>query len=120
MIVNIQARHFDLTPELKSYVESKIRLMMSRYKNKIIKISVSLSDVNGPKGGEDRCCKIVINPENIPSIVVQETAASMVEAVNICTHRAKRIVNRNLSLTAWKRKKLTLNEQLDDEDISEL
>jgi putative sigma-54 modulation protein len=117
MLVYIQTRHFDLTPELSDYVESKIRLMLGRYKNKIMTVNVSLSDINDPRGGEDKCCKIIIKPENIPSIVVKETASDIYDAVNRCSHRAKRIVNRNLILTQWKRKQLTLDEHLEDDDI---
>lgn len=98
MIIKIQARHFDSISELRHYLESKIRLMMSRYKNKTIQTSVRLADVNGQESGADKCCKTVIKPEKIPSIVIQETAAGMVEAVNINAHRAKRTLNSNLSL----------------------
>jgi ribosomal subunit interface protein len=101
MLVNIQARNFDLAPELNDYVESKIRLMLGRYKNKIMKINVTLSHVNSPREREVKCCEIIIMPKIIPTIVIQETAADIVDAVNNCSHRAKRIVSRNLRFTQW-------------------
>ncbi len=115
MLVHINARHFDLTPALSNYVESKVRLMLGRYKNKIVKISVSLSDINGPKGGEDKCCKIIVKPESTSSIVVQETAANMYDAINSCSHRVKRTVNRSLSITQWKRKKFVSKREVEEE-----
>ena len=60
MLVNIQSRHFSLSEALSKYVKSKIQIMLSRYESKIININVSLFDINGPKGGEDKCCKIII------------------------------------------------------------
>ena len=94
MLINIQSRGFPLSAALKEYVESRIRLAMERYRDKIAHIQITLFDVNGPKGGEDMRCKISLKPSGLPSIVVQETAPDMYDAINICTHRLKRSTDR--------------------------
>lgn len=105
MIVNIQSRHFSLTPPLSDYIQSKIRLIMGRFEHKIMRIEVCLSDVNGPKGGEDKHCKIIVKPTNSPTIVVQETASDMYDAISACSKRVKRTVKRNLSFPTWRRER---------------
>lgn len=105
MIIDIQARQFKLSAALKSYVESRIRLSIGRYETSINRVDVSLSDINGPKGGEDMCCKSIIKVRGLPTIVVQEINADMYDSINKCLHRAKRSVKRHVSLGSWKRQK---------------
>jgi len=106
MLVNIQSRHFSLSAALSKYVKSKIQIMLSRYESKIISINVSLFDINGPKGGEDKCCKIIIKINGASSIVIQETAEDLYDAINTCSRRARRAVKRQLSIHVRTRRKI--------------
>ena len=107
MLVNIQSRHFSLSTALSKYVKSKIQIMQSRYESKIISINVSLFDINGPKGGEDKCCKIVIKINGASSIVVQQTAEDLYNAINTCSRRARRAVKRQISVHPRARTKIS-------------
>jgi putative sigma-54 modulation protein len=116
MLVNIQSRHFLLSAALSKYVKSKIQIMLSRYESKIISINVSLFDINGPKGGEDKCCKIVIKINGASSIVVEEIAEDLYDAINTCSRRARRSVKRQLSIHVRARRKITNILRLTQED----
>lgn len=107
MLVQIQSRHFSLSEALNKYVKSKVQIMLSRYETKIISINVSLFDVNGPKGGEDKCCKIIVKVNGRSSIVVQETAEDLYDAINTSTRRVRRAVKRQLSVHIRTRSKIT-------------
>ena len=107
MLVNIQSRHFSLSTALSKYVKSKIQIMQSRYESKIISINVSLFDINGPKGGEDKCCKIVIKINVTSSIVVQQTAEDLYNAINTYSRRARRAVKRQISVHPRARTKIS-------------
>ena len=107
MLVQIQSRHFSLSEALNKYVKSKVQIMLSRYETKIISINVSLFDVNGPKGGEDKCCKIIVKVNGKSSIVVQETAEDLYDAINTSTRRVRRAVKRQLSVHIRTRSKIT-------------
>jgi putative sigma-54 modulation protein len=107
MLVHIQARHFSLSEGLNKYVKSKMKVMLSRHEENIIRIDVSLFDVNGPKGGEDKCCKIIIKVNGCSTIVVQETAEDLYDAINTCARRAKRATKRQLSNRVKIRRKIT-------------
>lgn len=97
MVVIVKARHFSLSPALSEHVESKLRLMLGRYEQKINRVHVTLFDVNGPKGGEDMCCKLVIHPSHMPAIVVKELSTDMYDSINKCSHRAKRVLGRHIN-----------------------
>ena len=106
MLVHIQSRHFSLSAALNKYVKTKLQVMLGRYEAKIISLNVSLFDINGPKGGEDKCCKIIVKINGTSSIVVQETAADLYDAINTCSRRARRAVKRQLSVNIRTRTKI--------------
>jgi putative sigma-54 modulation protein len=106
MLVNIQSRHFSLSEALSKYVKKKVQIMLCRYEGKIIRVDVSLFDINGPKGGEDKCCKIVVKINGASSVVVQETAEDLYDAINTCSRRGRRAVRRQLSIHVRTRRKI--------------
>lgn len=97
MKVKIQSRGFKLTKALYNQVNSKLNLLLSRYGNQIRQAEVILLDVNGPKGGEDMRCLINIKVNKSKSIVVQETAADLYDAINSCAQRVRRTAERHFS-----------------------
>ncbi len=116
MLINIQSRHFSLSGALSQYVKAKIQIMLSRYESKVVSINVSLFDINGPKGGEDKCCKIIIKINGANSIVVQETAEDLYDAINTCSRRARRVVKRQFSIHIRTRKKINAIFRITDEE----
>lgn len=116
MLIHIQSRHFSLSVALSKYVKTKLQVMMGRYEAKIISLNVSLFDINGPKGGEDKCCKIIVKINGTSSIVVQETAADLYDAINTCSRRARRAVKRQLSVHLRTRTKINDVLLSNDED----
>jgi putative sigma-54 modulation protein len=84
--------------------------MVSRYEAKKNRINVSLFDVNGPKGGEDKCCKviikIIIKINGSSSIVVQEITEDLYHAINTCSRRVRRAVKRQISVHVRNRREI--------------
>lgn len=95
MLVQIHARDFALSEALDNYTDSKIRVALGLFREKIRRVDVFLTDVNGPKGGEDKNCKIIVKLDrHNADIVAHETAPDMYDAINTCSHRVKRTVAR--------------------------
>lgn len=107
MLVHIQSRHFSLSDALSEYVKSKLQVTLGRYETKIIRVDVSLFDINGPKGGEDKCCKIIVKVNGYGSVVVQETAEDLYDAINTSSRRARRAVKRQTSIHVRARRKIS-------------
>jgi len=97
MVLTIHARDFMLSAALKAHIHEKMQSIKQRYGHKISVADVRLFDVNGPKGGDDMRCRIVLKPRGNNEIVVQDTSANMYEAINRCTHRIKRHIERSLT-----------------------
>jgi ribosome-associated translation inhibitor RaiA len=83
----------DLNIELDNQNKARIRQKVSRTFNKICdhiqKINLTINDINGPKGGKDKRCRIVIHTKGIPDIVITDSQKSIGSAVNIALTRAR-------------------------------
>lgn len=51
---------------------SLVQEALGRFGAKIQRVQVTLSDVNGPRGGLDKECRLVIHPRRMPPIVIHD------------------------------------------------
>ena len=97
MQIDIQARDFSLTKAILEYVERRMQYaLLSRFPQ-IARIQVRLSDINGPRGGKDKCCHLQISLPRLPHVVIEDTEADLYVAIDRATERASRTVARRLS-----------------------
>lgn len=95
MQIDIQARDFTLTPDLRGYVERRLRFGISHLQKRRLRINVRLSDVNGPKGGADKRCLLQIRADGVPEIIVQDTQVDLYDAITRAVERAGRTLRRS-------------------------
>lgn len=98
MQVDIQARSFTLTKALKSYVEKKLKTALPNRgeDHRLKRAVIRLSDINGPKGGEDKLCHIEVMLVGVPDVVIRNTEQDMYAAIDVATRRASHAVVRRL------------------------
>jgi putative sigma-54 modulation protein len=95
MQIEIQARNFSMTHALRAHVERRLGFALSTCYRHVKRILVRLSDVNGPRGGNDKRCQLeVMLPGK--AVVVQDTEADLYLAINRAASRAGRTVMRQL------------------------
>lgn len=94
MTIHIQAHGFALTDPLEEFTLNRIRQGLGARLNNIVNVRVGLSDINGPKGGEDKRCKVHISLPQQRDVVVEDTQTDMYQAIGNAMHRAKRTLNR--------------------------
>ena len=68
MQIDIQARNFPLTNGLRGHVKRRPGFALSTRDEHIQRVKVRLSDIIGPRGGEDKCCHIGIIP-HLPDVI---------------------------------------------------
>lgn len=96
MNIDIQSRPFSLTESLRDYSDRRIRSALTRFEGRVQRISMWLSDINGPKGGKDKHCRLQIVLAGDTDVVVDETQADMHVAINRAVERAGRSMARKL------------------------
>jgi ribosome-associated translation inhibitor RaiA len=97
MQIVIQARGLDLTAELREYVDRRLRFAFDRASYVLASVSVVLSDINGPRGGNDKCCRIRLVGNEALDMVVEDTQADLHVAVDRAADRAGRTLARRLA-----------------------
>jgi putative sigma-54 modulation protein len=95
MQIEIQARNFSLTRAMRVHIERRLGFALSTCCRHVKRILVRLSDVNGPRGGNDKRCHLeVILPGQ--AVIVEDTEADLYFAINRAATRAGRTVARRL------------------------
>jgi len=104
MQIEIQARSFSLTDALRDYTKRRLGFALSSRDEHIQRVQVRLSDINGPRGGDDKHCHIQVMLSHLPDVVIEDTEADMYDAIHRAVDRAGRTVGRRLSRQRDKRR----------------
>jgi len=97
MIIDIQAQGFKLTDALRDYAETRLRFALTTSHSYIQRISMRLSDINGPRGGTDKLCHVKVTLSTFPDIIIKDIEPDMYAAINRAADRAGRNVQRKIS-----------------------
>ena len=96
MQIKIQAQSFSLTSALQSYIQRRLRFALTSSTDHIQRVMVRLSDINGPRGGQDKHCRIQIVLKGMPDVVINDTESNLYAAISRAIGRASRAVARGL------------------------
>jgi ribosomal subunit interface protein len=96
MKVKVQTRHLELTSELIEYVKRRISFALEYRFDTIKRVVVTVSDVNGPKGGEDMRCQVIIKLDGQNDIVVDNKSAHLRTAIDKAADKASKTVTKRL------------------------
>ena len=97
MHIDIQARGFHLTPSILGMVQQRIISMLRARHEGIKRIVVRLGDINGPRGGEDKSCRIRISMPGNRDIFVEEVKSDLYSAIFRAAERANTALTRRIS-----------------------
>lgn len=82
MQIEIHAHHVEHDRKIDSLIERRLGFALDRFEAKIDRITVHLTDENGPKGGICKRCRMVVHT-NAHGMVVVEDTEDAIEA-SIC------------------------------------
>ncbi len=92
----LTSRRSVLTPSDREYAQRQLRFAVGRFANRVLRVALTLDDVNGPRGGVDKYVRLVITLRRGDPIAISGIAASAREAIDFAAERAKRAVSRQL------------------------
>ena len=61
MWIKIHAQKIDVNEATKAYVERRLHFALGRFADVVKQVQVMLSDINGPKGGHDKQCRLRVD-----------------------------------------------------------
>jgi len=93
MKVEIHSRDFPITRAMRAHIERRLGFALKAGYEHVKRVLVRLSDVNGPRGGNDKRCQLeVLLPGQ--TVVVKDTKADLYVAIDRAASRASRGVMR--------------------------
>ena len=96
MKIKIHSKHFRITRELSEYIQRRAVYAFGQYKDSIRGIIFTLSDVNGPKGGNDKQCKLTLQVKGAGDIIIDQKRPDLVAAIHLATLRASNTASRKI------------------------
>lgn len=88
MEVRIMTDKFCLTPSLRDYLNRKLQFSFAGVRNNILLAVIRLRDLNGPRGGRDMQCQILVTMPGCPEVVIKEVQEDMYNAIDVAAERA--------------------------------
>jgi len=97
MILDIKSSGFDLTAALEAHVVNRIGHSLGPCAYRAPRVTVRMQDINGPKGGVDKECRIVVSLPGKAPIVATVRDEDMYVAIARAARSAGRAAYRSRS-----------------------
>jgi ribosome-associated translation inhibitor RaiA len=96
MYLEILGVNLALGDELRGHIERRLRSALGRFAARIDRLTVRLRDVNGPRGGVDKRCRIAATLIPRGLVIVEGQGDDPFALISRAAKRARRSVRRAL------------------------
>jgi putative sigma-54 modulation protein len=93
----VRGQSFTATPGLCLRVEERINQAIARFGRRVGQVRAFFSDLNGPRGGADKRCRITAQIVGFKTVQAEDTGPDLYTAIDRAVHRTQRLVERELS-----------------------
>lgn len=85
-----------LSEEASLQLQRKLAAALSKFGSRVKDVEISISDVNGLRGGIDKECRLVVNIMKMTPVISASQDASLTKAISRSIVRAERAVARRI------------------------
>jgi putative sigma-54 modulation protein len=96
MRVDIHSQGLELNDETRRRVERRLQFALARFEPRLLRTEVYVSDQNGPRGGVDKRCRILVRLRPHVSVIVERDDADLNAAIDGAAHRVAQALVRQL------------------------
>lgn len=97
MRVDIRTQGIELSDSLRDHIDRCLNFGLDWARHDIARVVISLSDINGPRGGADKRCQIRIPLPRSRGVQIEEIADDLQIATARAVDRAARTLERRLA-----------------------
>ena len=90
----IRSAEAELGSHDREYIRRKLGTRLGKFSSSIERVSVRTQDVNGPRSGVDRRCRIKVVLSRLPSVVFESREATVSAAIDVALAGVQRAVRR--------------------------
>lgn len=96
MKIEFRFRGLESSHALRDHAVRRLHFHLSRFGKEITGVLVRIADVNGPKGGVDKRCQLMVRGPRFGSAVLDEMSGDAFSAVDMAVERVGRSIGRKL------------------------
>lgn len=97
MKIDIRTHGFALTYAIRDHVERRLRFALARADAYVRQVTVHLADIEGPRGGIEKRCRVRVRLKPGVDLLVEDTEAELYAAVDRAADRVGRSVVRRVT-----------------------
>lgn len=103
MLIEIRSKGFSVTEALDAHARRRLYESLRHHRGRVNRISLRLSDDNGPRGGIDKRCTIEVRVRGADPIVTQALEVDAYLSIDRASERAGRAIGRRLARRSRRR-----------------
>lgn len=96
MKLQIRLQRVEVNNEFQEHIERRLLFALGRFSPRIQRVAVYLADLNGPKGGVDKRCRLVARLLRSGVVTVEDQDAELTVLIDRAAQRLARTVQRKL------------------------
>ena len=96
MKVEVQAKGLSTATFFCQHARKRMNAALGRFRDSVQSITVRLSDINGPRGGTDKLCRIVVRLKNSSLVVIEELGDDIFQVIDKVADRVHQSVSRQV------------------------
>jgi putative sigma-54 modulation protein len=104
MQIAIRTSHLSLQPEQRQQIERRASFALARLSAVIKRVEVSLADTNGPRGGVDKRCRVLVHLDGGATTFVEDRDSDLVCLIDRTMERAGRAAHKRVDLATLGRR----------------
>ena len=90
---SIRVHAVAMDDEDREYIRGRVRTLFRRHARVAERVTVRVRDVNGPRGGVDKVCRVKVVLKRLPSVVVERRTPHLKSAVSSALMAAAQAVS---------------------------
>jgi ribosome-associated translation inhibitor RaiA len=96
MRISINDKQKQLGPAALERIVGRVESAFSKFNQHVVSADLIMQDVNGPRGGIDKKCQVMVNLRKMNPIVVSAQSTAVSKAIAEAITKAKRTTNRKI------------------------
>ena len=86
----------ELDDDDRALIRRKLGMRLGKFATSIERVSVRVTDTNGPRGGVDQVCSVKVVLSGLPSVVIERRHAALHAAIGVALHATEHAVRRSV------------------------
>ncbi|MEM9351733.1 MAG: hypothetical protein AAGA92_01855 [Planctomycetota bacterium] len=98
-----------LSKETRRLAEERVRAALARFSGRARRVSLVVEDVNGPRGGHDKACRLAVKLSGAGEVRVSDRDPNVGRCIGRVADRLAHAVGRTLARAGGKRRKQAIS-----------